>query len=643
MWHSLTSTSSIDGSSHRSRRCFRIRCGRRRCSSTGCCSAASRGIPNGPRFRLLGDSSSQPGQVYELLRERIDYYIDPSLLWFALVTPLSQNSERLVVAYTVRINGRDTTIASTGGTPDLEFVPGREQFANLVWDPRLTPTDAAFRREIRSVYRVGGSDVRRETVQLRIVTGGSADQEKPAAGDADTYIQQFRVAEPTNPARFDADNRLWPRPNDPNRIVAQGGGAEDVIRDYFLVFPSLQPFARAGLAGPIENPANDTIYTTPGEYLYSSRHPQSFYRLRMSYEAQVGDEVGALALNAVQLRQGSERIVIDGRQLIRGVDYEIDYELGRVTFLQPDVLFPFPRRVRVRYEENPLFASIPTSIFGFTTQFAGERGALNFTAIAQSQRTTFTRPPLGFEPASSLVAGVSGAFTFDASPLGRLVGRSLPFRDSIVGPSTIELQGEFAVSRPRPNSKGQAYLEPFEGAGGITVSLADNAWYYGSQPALGTRLAARVGARTLDLARATTLAWQTNGTDRNGRQRAVHDRADRSTNDYRGHRVLDARNVALAHDVSAVHRRTAGSEHRRISLERRKYAHGTPLAVDPNIAWCVGLRPHRSGDDRVLDPHRHGGRAARDESAARGRSGRHFRELDLVRARNAVGRDRGRQ
>ena len=50
-------------------------------------------------------------------------------------------------------------------------------------------------------------------------------------------------------------------------------------------------------------------------------------------------------------------------------------------------MFPFARRVRVRYEENPLFTTIPTSIFGVTTQFAGEHGALNFTAISQSQRS----------------------------------------------------------------------------------------------------------------------------------------------------------------------------------------------------------------------------------------------------------------
>ena len=68
--------------------------------------------PNGPQFRLLGDPRSRRGQVYEYLREGVDYYADPSQLWIALVRPLSLNNERLVVAYRVRINGRDTILTS---------------------------------------------------------------------------------------------------------------------------------------------------------------------------------------------------------------------------------------------------------------------------------------------------------------------------------------------------------------------------------------------------------------------------------------------------------------------------------------------------------------------------------------------------
>jgi len=465
--------------------------------------------PNGPQFRLLGDPNSRRGQIYELLRENVDYYTDPSLLWVALVRPLNLNNERLVVAYTVRLNGRDTTIASTGGTPDYEYTADREQFANLLWDPQVRPTDAAFEREIRSVYRVGGEDVRRGTVTARIVTGPAGDQEKPLAGGSETWLQLFGLAQSGNSGTFDIDNRLFPRAGDPNYTVGGAAGTR-IVRDNFLIFPSLRPFARAGLALPAGNPANEAIYTIPGEYLYSAQHPQSIYRIRLRYDAEGGGDAGSLALGGVQVRPNSERLTLDGVLLRRDIDYRVDYDLGRVTFVRPDTLFPSARQVSVRYEENPLFAAAPTSIVGFASQFPLDVGEINVMAIAQNQRTTFTRPPLGYEPQSSLLAGVSGTFDFTAAPLTRALQR-LPFVRT-TAPSRVHLDAEVATSRPQANSAGQAYLESFEGEGGTQVPLSDPAWYYSSQPALGRRLASRLGgASALDVPRAATMAWQNNG------------------------------------------------------------------------------------------------------------------------------------
>jgi hypothetical protein len=471
--------------------------------------------PNGPRFQLLDDSLARAGQVYELLRENVDYYIDPSQLWVALVRPLALNNERLVVAYTLNVAGRDTVIAHRGGTPDLELVVGRPQLAHLLWDPQVTPQDAAFRREIRSVYRIGGEDVRRSSVQLRIVGGTAADQEKPPGGDAETYLQLFGLAQVHNAAMFDAENRLWPRPQDPNFVVS-GAPGTDIFRDRFVVFPSLEPFARRGLARPSSVVANDTIYRTPSEYIYSSQHPPSFYRLRLRYEA-MGGSGGTIALNAVQVRPGSERLTMDGRPLVGGVDYEIDYELGRVTLLRPDTLSGVARRVVVRYEENPLFAAIPTSIVGLSSQWQLPNGRVSLVAISQSQRTTFTRPSLGFEPQASLVSGMSAGFGWDLPGLSRRLARSPG--DTAAGrpPARLEVSAEFAVSRPLQRRGQQAYIESFESEGGVNVNLLDAQWQLSSQPSLGRVLAARLGSATLDTARAASMAFQNSGTGSDGR------------------------------------------------------------------------------------------------------------------------------
>ncbi len=472
--------------------------------------------PNGPQFRILGDPLSRRGQVYERLREGVDYYVDPSQLWVALVRPLSLNSERLVVAYRVKVNGRDTVHVTTGGTPDLEFRAEAEQFANLLWDPRVTPGDAAFDREIRSVYRLGGPEVRRQSVVVKIVAGIGDDQEKTAdatLSGAETYLQLFGLAQKTNSSTFDLENRLWPRPADPNFELSLGASLSHMIRDQFLVFPSLRPFASDGLAGRL-NPSNDTIYSTPSEYVNSAQRPLSVYHIRARYQAEGNGEGGTLMLGAVQVRPNSERLLIDGIPLVRGTDYTVDYDLGRVSFARPDTLFPRPRQVTVQFEENPVFAETPTSILGATAEIPFPSGSLDFTAISQTQKTTFNRPPLGFEPAGSLVAGVTALFNFDASPLTSLVSR-LPYGET-TAPSRVSVSGEFAASRPQPNAAGQAYIESFEGEGGIQIPLLDAQWYYSSQPALGRQFPFRYGAQSLDLTRAATLAWQSDGLDASG-------------------------------------------------------------------------------------------------------------------------------
>jgi cell surface protein SprA len=470
--------------------------------------------PAGPQFRLIGNPRSRRGQVYEYLREGVDYYADPSKLWIALVRPLALNNERLVVAYRVRVGGRDTIYTATGGTPDLVYRgPNIDQLANLIWDPDVQPGDPAFDREIRSVYRLGGSDLRRQSVTLKVVTGSSEDQEKPLAGNADTYLKLFGLAQSTNSSSFDLENRIWPRPSDPNFELSLGSPGAHTIRDQFLIFPSAKPFARNGLAVG-GNPTNDTIYTTPPEYVRSSQRPEAVYHIRMRAQSEGSGDGGALMLGTVQIRPNSERLLVDGIPLTRGTDYSVDYDLGRVSFNRPDTLFPRPRQVTVQYEENPVFEETPTSIFGATAEIPFDNGQINFTAISQSQRTNFTRPPLGFEPAASLVGGVSALFSFDAEPLTQLVSK-LPFGPTTV-PSKIGFSAEIAGSRPQTNASQQAYLESFEGEGGLPIVLNDPQWYFSSQPALGTRVPALFGATVFDLNRATTLAWQSNGVDVSG-------------------------------------------------------------------------------------------------------------------------------
>lgn len=468
--------------------------------------------PRGPQLAVRGARNSTR-QIYEVLRENVDYYVDPSQLWIALVAPLAQN-ERLAVAYEVRVNGVPGRNRNTGGTPDIEFTVD-SQFANLLWEPELQPNNpnGYFQREIKSVYRLGGDDIRsinRESISMRIVTGTSGDQEKPRdVSRGQTYLQLFGMSQATNSGAFDVENRVWPRPQDPNRLA--GATTQKLIRDNFIVFPSLQPFARAGLAQPFANAANDTLYTYPNEYLYSTQRPQSIFRLLSDYLTEGNEDQNTLALGVQQIRPRSEHVLLEGQPLVRDVDYTINYELGIINFNRGDTLFLQPRQVTVRFEENLSLGISPTTILGLTTQLPLENGQINFTAISQRQQTQYNRPPLGYESAGSLVAGVTANFSWDATALTRAVSR-LPF-GSPTAASRIGLLGEIALSRPQPNAAGQAYLESFENSGSRSISLPEASWALSSQPAAGALLTGILGNTSLTLERNATIVFQNIGLD----------------------------------------------------------------------------------------------------------------------------------
>ncbi|MDQ6827934.1 MAG: cell surface protein SprA [Gemmatimonadota bacterium] len=479
--------------------------------------SASRDI-NGPVAVPRGARNANVVGPWEVLQQGVDYYTDPTNLWIALVSPINRG-ERLAVSYTVTGPGGTEIVApSIGGTvPTTRSTGTSTDTLNLLWDDEVTPGDPVFVKEIRSVYRLGGDDIQRSSVSLKVVVGSGGDQEKPVGSSGgrvfDTFLQLFGLSQATNGSTFDADNRLWPRIGDPNISLGGASGTQKLIRDLFVVFPSLKPFSDSGLVHP-PNPVNDSIYRTPDEDLLSQRRPPTQYRLRAHFNAEGGGEAGSLSLGSVQVRTGSEHIVLDGIPLTRETDYHVDYELGRVTFLRPDTLFPRPRQVSVRFEENPLFATSPTSIFGLATQWQMENGTLSFTAISQSQQSTFNRPPLGFEPQSALIAGVNGNFGWEAEGLTHALDK-LPFVNT-TAPSLVSVQGELATSRPRA-TVSQAYLESFEGEGGVPLQLSEQFWRIGSQPGIsGAGIHPSGGVYNFPLDSAATLTWQ-NLPNANGR------------------------------------------------------------------------------------------------------------------------------
>src|SRR5207248_2680306 len=179
---------------------------------------------------------------WEVLQEGKNYYVDPSGAWFVLASRLDQN-DYLAVSYAPvgqTSCGAGQCIGTFPATANPD--PSVVDTLRLVYDPRpgITAAAPSFRFEIRTAYRVGGSEVDRTTVALALTVN---QRERTILG-AQTYLAQLGLALESDPTRFDQYNRLFPRTRDPQQ------GAP--LRDYFAVFPHLTPFADTARLAPVE-------------------------------------------------------------------------------------------------------------------------------------------------------------------------------------------------------------------------------------------------------------------------------------------------------------------------------------------------------------------------------------------------------
>jgi len=426
--------------------------------------------------------------AWEILQEGKDYYVDPTGTWFALANRLDQ-SDYLAVSYITASGADSIGTFPVAANPDTTVI----DTLRLVYDPKpgVTAESPSFRFEIRSAYRVGGTEIDRESVTLALSVNR---RERSPSGE--TYLGLLGLALENDPNRFDHYNRLFPRARDPNT------GAP--VRDYFAIFPHLTPFADATRLAPAER--NDSLYRTPRAYL-ATQGPPSVFALRLHVDAAASDR-SVLALNSFQIREGSERIYVRNTLLTSGRDYTIDYTTGQVEFKNADSLFQGGvAQVRAQFEERAAFTVAPTSIYGLAAKYdLGTTGQVNFTGLFQKEQSTFNRPPLGFEPSSSFIGGLSTELRFQPEWLTRLADALPGVRTE--APSFLNISGEVAVSKPSPNRFGQAYLEEFEAEAGRFISLAENAWHWGSVPTSvrGAGSFGIVGA--FDPVNAAFLTWQ---------------------------------------------------------------------------------------------------------------------------------------
>ncbi|MEN2992048.1 MAG: cell surface protein SprA [Bacteroidia bacterium] len=239
-----------------------------------------------------------------------------------------------------------------------------------------------------------------------------------------------------------------------------------------IFFPVLEPFGRHLVRQFTSDPVNDSIrYAYDPLYRLTQVDAIQYYpqlnrfKLKYSFLSSTGAEIN---LNTPQIQPGSIQVTAGGAPLTEGVDYQVDYTIGKVTILNQGIL-QSGQEIRVRFETNQLFGIDQKTLVGSRIEWRpSPRFQLGVTGLSFYERPLINKVIISEEPAANLMWGTDIQLQERSRFISALLNK-LPFY-STKEESEITLKGEFAQLLPgiprqvvAGEEKGIAYIDDFEG------------------------------------------------------------------------------------------------------------------------------------------------------------------------------------
>ena len=168
------------------------------------------------------------------------------------------------------------------------------------------------------------------------------------------------------------------------------------------------------------------------------------------------------------LPPGSVTVTAGGRILQEGVDYVVNYELGRVQILD-EALLASDIPIQVNTENNALFGQQTKRFTGLNVEHQfNENFLIGGTFINLKERPLTQKANYGYEPINNTILGLNFNYSTEVPFLTRLVNK-LPNIDTDVK-SNVSVRGEFAYLVPGTpasddfDGKATTYIDDFEAA-----------------------------------------------------------------------------------------------------------------------------------------------------------------------------------
>ena len=434
----------------------------------------------GPTFQM------QQSRDFEKVRARLltgsEYSYHPTL-GFVSVNVNLRPDQVLGVSYEYTYNGE---VFSVG-----EFTndnPNNPDTLSVLYTKMLKSTTQrvdlpAWDLMMKNIYGIGAFQVNKEDFKLDVF------YEDPGQGEK-RFLPESNLQGTPLIRIFNLDNLNSQGDPLPDGVFDFVEGVSIDTRGGRIIFPVLEPFG-SSLANQIDDPDLAEKYTYQMLYDSTVTRAREFpefnrFKIKGTYKSSVSSEI---QLGAFNLPQGSVKVTAGAQELQEGIDYEVDYNIGRLKILN-DAILNSGVPVNVSFEDNTLFGFQTKTMLGLRADYRfSEDVAIGGTYMHLFERPFTQKVNIGDDPINNKIIGLDVSINKNAPWLTKAVDR-LPLIET-KAESSVSFVAEGAILKPGHSKAinqgdektGSVYLDDFEGsASSFDLRTPSNAWFLASVP-----------------------------------------------------------------------------------------------------------------------------------------------------------------
>ncbi|MDO6743106.1 cell surface protein SprA [Tenacibaculum soleae] len=436
-----------------------------------------------------------------------EFRLHPQLGFISLNRRLN-DGEVLAVAYeytAVGASGGETVFKVGEFSNDGVVAPSnlvvkllRSEILNTTRKNTVTNEDEGFptwRLMMKNVYALGASPLQREGFRFELLyrddeTGTLQNTLQKAETDKNDPDEDKQVRKKPLLRIFNLDKL-----DQSEYAVPKGDGFFDYVdgvtvnseRGYVL-FPDPEPFG-SDLKNVLTSTVDQDKYLFEELYLTTKIQAKNEYQNKDKFFLKgyfKSETSRGISLGGFNIPRGSVKVTAGGRQLVEGIDYVVDYQLGRVQILDPG-LEASGVPINATTESNTLFSQQQKTFIGIDVEHRfSEEFILGGTFLNVSEKPITPKVNFGGEPIDNVMLGLNLDYSAEVPYLTKLANR-LPFVETDA-PSNVSVRADMAYLLPGSpsgiNVDGTAtsYLDDFE-ASQIPINLSSpQQWFLASTP-----------------------------------------------------------------------------------------------------------------------------------------------------------------